>query len=274
MRDEVAGSEHRKLSRGSSHLTTGRTAAPTLPPNDPRQYDHLATEWWNPDGPFAALHWLAQARASLIPPAPRPGAVLVDLGCGGGLLAPHLAGKGYRHVGVDLVRSALRQAAAHGVAPVNADATAVALIDGCADVVAAGELLEHVPDWRGVVAEAVRLLRPGGTLVLDTLNDTALSRLLAVRVAERLPGVPRGIHDPALFVDARALVAECARHGVRLRIRGIRPTFWGTARWLARRARPGAATAVRRDGDPARPTGRIVPTWSTAVLYQGWGVRR
>ncbi|MGN9810502.1 methyltransferase domain-containing protein [Micromonospora sp. BQ11] len=244
-----------------------RDAGRTLPRNDPRQYDDLAGEWWRPDGAFAMLHWLAEARAALVPPAARPDALLVDLGCGAGLLAPHLAGKGYRHVGVDLTRSALRQAAAHGVTVVNADATAVPLADGCADVVAAGELLEHVPDWRLAVAEACRLLRPGGLLVVDTLNDTALSRLLAVRVAERLPTVPRGIHDPRLFVDARALVAEARGHGVDLRLRGIRPAVGGLLAWLVRRAR-GA------EGGTGGPAPRIVPTWSTAVLYQGRGVRK
>lgn len=237
-------------------------AGRTLRRNDPRQYDDLAGEWWRPDGAFAMLHWLAESRAALVPAASRPGALLVDLGCGAGLLAPHLAGKGYRHVGVDLTGSALRQAAGHGVAVLNADATAVPLTSGCADVVAAGELLEHVPDWRTVVAEACRLLRPGGLLVLDTLNDTALSRLLAVHIGERLPTVPRGIHDPRLFVDARALAAECARYGVDLRLRGIRPQLIRVLGWLARRAR-GAG------GVPPR----IVPTWSTAVLYQGWGRR-
>jgi 2-polyprenyl-6-hydroxyphenyl methylase/3-demethylubiquinone-9 3-methyltransferase len=240
-----------------------------LPPNDPRQYDDLADEWWRPDGAFAMLHWLARARAALVPPATRPGALLVDLGCGAGLLAPHLAGKGYRHVGVDLTRSALAQAAAYGVTVVNADATAVPLSAGCADVVAAGELLEHVPDWRRAVAEACRLLRPGGLLVLDTLNDTLLSRLIAVEIGERLPTVPRGIHDPRLFVDDRELVAECARHGVDLRVRGIRPGLRATLRWLARRAR----TAADREA-PGRAVPEIKPTWSTAVLYQGRGVRR
>lgn len=249
-----------------------RDAAPVstpprvLPRNDPRQYDDLVDEWWRPDGAFAMLHWLARSRAALVPPASRPDALLVDLGCGAGLLAPHLAGKGYRHVGVDLTRSALDLAAAHGVTVVRADATAVPLADGCADVVSAGELLEHVPDWRRVVAEACRLLRPGGLLVLDTLNDTLLARLVAVELGERLPTVPRGIHDPRLFVDARALVVEAARHGVTLRLRGIRPAFGGTLAWLLRR--------LRGAGD--RPTGtspRIVPTWSTAVLYQGRGVR-
>ncbi|MEV6811444.1 methyltransferase domain-containing protein [Micromonospora sp. NPDC051296] len=242
-----------------------RDAGLSLPRNDPRQYDELAGEWWRPDGAFAMLHWLAEARAALVPPAARPGALLVDLGCGAGLLAPHLAGKGYRHVGVDLTRSALAQAVAHGVTAVNGDATAVPLADGCADVVAAGELLEHVPDWRAAVAEACRLLRPGGLLVLDTLNDTALCRLVAVRIAERLPTVPRGIHDPRLFVDDRELVAECARHGVDLQVRGIRPGVPGLLRWLFRQARGGEAPAGRAP--------RIVSTGSTAVLYQGRGVR-
>nr|QZS07512.1 hypothetical protein [Micromonospora endolithica] len=248
-----------------------RDAAPVstpprvLPPNDPRQYDDLAGEWWRPDGAFAMLHWLARARAALVPPASAKDDLLVDLGCGAGLLAPHLAGKGYRHIGVDLTRSALDQAAAHGVTVVQGDATAVPLPDGCAAVVSAGELLEHVPDWRRAVAEACRLLRPGGLLVLDTLNDTLLARLVAVEFGERLPTVPRGIHDPQLFVDARALVAECARHGVALRLRGVRPELGGTLAWLLRRLR-GADRRTRTEP-------RIVPTWSTAVLYQGHGRR-
>ncbi|HEX4721482.1 MAG TPA: methyltransferase domain-containing protein, partial [Pseudonocardiaceae bacterium] len=85
--------------------------------NDPTQYDDLVSEWWEPRGKFAMLHWLAAARAALVPPASRPGAVLVDLGCGGGLTAPHLAELGYRHVGVDVTHSALRQSARHGVTP-------------------------------------------------------------------------------------------------------------------------------------------------------------
>jgi 2-polyprenyl-6-hydroxyphenyl methylase/3-demethylubiquinone-9 3-methyltransferase len=255
---------------GPAQTTTDRPSR-VLPRNDPRQYDDLADEWWRPDGAFAMLHWLARARAALVPPADRPGAVLVDVGCGAGLLAPHLAGKGYRHVGVDLTRSALRQAAAHGVAVVNGDATRVPLADGVADVVTLGEILEHVPDWPAAVAEAARLLRPGGTLVLDTLNDTALSRVLAVHVAELFPGVPRGIHDPRLFVDARALVGECARHGVRLRVRGVRPETLGTLRWLAGRA---VSSLAGRPAGATRRAPRIVPTFSAAVLYQGRGTKR
>lgn len=236
----------------------------TLPRNDPRQYDHLAGEWWRPDGAFAILHWLAEARARLVPPAERPGAVLLDVGCGAGLLAPHVRGKGYRHVGLDLVRSALEQAGAHGVTPVTADAGALPLADGCADVVVAGEILEHVPDLPAAVAEACRVLRPGGLLVLDTLNDTALSRLITITLAERFRGVPRGLHDPALYVDPRVLRAECALHGVDLQVRGVRPTLPALTGWLTGAGRRRPADAI---------PGRIVPTWSAAVLYQGRGVK-
>lgn len=221
--------------------------------------DDLAAEWWRPGGVLSMLHWIARARAALVPPARRPGAVLVDLGCGGGVLAPHLAGKGYRHLGVDLVASALAQAAAHGVTAVRADVTALPLPDRCADVVSAGELFEHVTDLAAAVREACRVLRPGGLLVADTLNATWVARLVAVTVGERLPGVaPRGVHDPALFVPPDRLRAECARHGVDLRVRGIRPAAGPLLRWLF----------TRRGEVP------IVPTWSTAVLYQAWGVRR
>ena len=226
--------------------------------NDPGQYDDLAGEWWRPGGPFSMLYWLARARARLIPPAGHDGAVLVDLGCGAGLLAAHVAGKGYRHVGVDLIRSALEQAATHGVDAVLADATRLPLTTGCADVVCAGELLEHLKDWRGAVAEACRILRPGGWLVLDTINDTALARLFAVRIAESIVPAVRGLHDPGLFVNPEWLRDECARHGVTLEIRGIRPTVPALARWVITR----------------RNAVRIVPTRSTAVLYQGRGLKR
>jgi 2-polyprenyl-6-hydroxyphenyl methylase/3-demethylubiquinone-9 3-methyltransferase len=144
------------------------------------------------------------------------------------------------------------------VLPVVADVAAVPIANASADVVSAGEILEHVPSPSTVVAEACRILRPGGTLVLDTVNATWLGRFITVTVGERIPGgAPKGIHDPDLFVPPRVLVDECARHGLRLTIRGIRPALGPMLRWL-----------VSRKGEVP-----IVPTRSTAVLYQGYGVK-
>jgi 2-polyprenyl-6-hydroxyphenyl methylase/3-demethylubiquinone-9 3-methyltransferase len=227
--------------------------------NDPGQYDELAAEWWRPNGAFEALHWIAEARARLIPPAPRPGAILLDLGCGAGLLAPHVRPKGYWHVGADLSASALPQAVLHGVEPVRADVQRLPFRTGSADVVSAGEILEHVPDLRATVAEACRVLRPGGLLVLDTIANTAIARLLTVTIGENVPGgAPKGIHDPAMFVDRRLLVRECARHGVALELRGVRPSFRDAIAWVTGQL----------------PKVRMVPTRSTAVLFQGRGVKQ
>ena len=239
---------------------TGRAGSQVRPPrrprNDPAQYDDLADHWWRPRGAFAALHWIAAARARLVPPAARPGAVLLDVACGGGLLAPHLE-PGYRHVGVDLSPTATRVAGAHGLAAVvRGDVNRLPFADGTVDVVVAGEILEHVPDLARVVAECCRVLRPGGSLVVDTVADTWLARLLVVTVAERLPGAaPRNIHDPNLFVNRTALVRECARHGVGIRVNGLRPSFVQLLGWLVRLRREVA----------------MVPTRSTAVLFQGYG---
>jgi 2-polyprenyl-6-hydroxyphenyl methylase/3-demethylubiquinone-9 3-methyltransferase len=150
------------------------------------------------------------------------------------------------------------QAAGHGVTAVQGDATALPLADGCADVVCAGEILEHVVDLRAAVREACRVLRPGGVLVIDTLASTFLARTLVITVAERIPGAaPPGLHDPALFVDRKVLVAECARHGVRLQLTGLRPSARSVLRWLRRR----------------QPDVTMVRTWSTAVLFQGRGTK-
>jgi 2-polyprenyl-6-hydroxyphenyl methylase/3-demethylubiquinone-9 3-methyltransferase len=227
--------------------------------NDPAQYTELADQWWEPSGGFAALHWLAASRAEHIPPAASPDAVLVDLACGGGLMAPHAARLGYRHVGVDLNEAGLRIAGGHGVLPVRGSVLAVPLRDGCADVVVAGEVLEHVDDDVAVLAECARLLRPGGTLVVDALAATRIARFLMVTVAERLPGgPPPGIHDPALFVDRSRLLAAADRLGLDLELVGLRPSVREAIAWKL-----GRRTAVR-----------MKPIGSTAVVVAGYGRKR
>lgn len=226
--------------------------------NDPAQYDELAGTWWDQRGPFAMLHWLAAARAENIPRATRPGAVLIDVACGGGLLAPYVEPLGYRHIGLDLSAPSLQVAREHGVDPVRADARRLPFADESADVVVAGECLEHVPDLPRVLAEVCRVLRPGGTLVADTIADTRLAEFISITLAEKLPGgPPKGLHDAALFVDRKELVRECSRHGVTMELTGLRPAVFATLGWLTGR----------------RPASRIVRTRPTAVLFEAVGVK-
>jgi 2-polyprenyl-6-hydroxyphenyl methylase/3-demethylubiquinone-9 3-methyltransferase len=231
----------------------------TLPRNDPRQYDDLSDQWWQPRGGFAMLHWIAAARADLVPPAARPGALLLDLACGGGLLAPHVTGKGYRHVGVDLSATALPQAREHGVTPVRGDVLRLPFADEVADVVVAGEVLEHVTDLGAAVSEACRVLRRGGTLVVDTIARTWWGRFSSITVGERIPaGPPKRLHDADLFVDREELLRLAADNGVALQLAGLRPSAVDYVRWLAGR----------------RPDVRMLRTGSTAGLFQGWGLKK
>jgi 2-polyprenyl-6-hydroxyphenyl methylase/3-demethylubiquinone-9 3-methyltransferase len=230
---------------------------PRRAPNDLRQYDDLADQWWDPAGAFSSLHWLAKARARLIPPAVSADAQLLDVGCGGGLLAPHV--HGYRHVGVDLSEAGLAVAAEHGVQAVHADAAALPFPDGTFDVVVAGEILEHVTDLDGTVAEALRVLKPGGTFVCDTINATWFARLALVTIGERVRGgPPPACHDPALFVDPQRLKGLCARGGVDLQVHGLRPAPLQFVAFLLHR----------------RTSVEMVRTRSLAAVYQGSGVKR
>jgi len=231
----------------------------TLQRNDPGQYDELADQWWDPAGGFAMLHWISAYRAVHVPPAARPGAVLVDLACGGGLMAPHVVPLGYRHIGVDLGLTGLRVAREHGMTVLQGSVLAVPLADGCADVVTAGEILEHVEDPEQVLAEAARLLRPGGVLVLDSIADTRLAGLIAVRIAELIPGgPPPGIHDPRLFIDRSALLAAADRLGLDLRLVGLRPSVRDLLAW-----RRGRRAGVR-----------MREIRLTTVLFAGYGAKR
>ena len=229
---------------------------PTRPRNDTLQYVDLRDEWWKPRGAFAMLHWIAAARAKHVPVATHPRSVLVDIGCGAGVLAPHVSALGHRHIGIDVVEASLVQARERGVAPVAGDATRLPLRSESADVVVAGEVLEHVTDPEALVAEVLRVLKPGGTLVMDTIADTWWGRLTAITVGERIPaGPPPRLHDGALFSDRDALVRSCERGCVTLTLAGLKPAALDYVMWLMRR----------------RDDVRMVRSRTTAGLFQAYG---
>jgi 2-polyprenyl-6-hydroxyphenyl methylase/3-demethylubiquinone-9 3-methyltransferase len=234
-------------------------AAPVRARNDLRQYDDLVDQWWLPRGEFAMLAWIAKARLRHIPQASTPGARLLDVACGGGLLAPLLRGSGYQHLGVDLSASAASQAREHGIDVVRGDVTSLPFRDNSLDVVVAGEILEHIVELSAGIREVCRVLRPGGTLVVDTIANTWWGRFSSITIAERLPaGPPPRLHDGALFVDRKRLVAEAAGHGVDLTLHGLRPSAIDYFGWLAHR----------------KPEVRMVATSATAGLFQAVGVKR
>jgi len=234
---------------------------PKLRKNYITDYDRFVDQWWDPRGDFAMLSWIARARADFVPEAAGSHARLLDIACGGGLFGPHLAGKGYRLLGLDLSAKSLREARRHGYdAVMQTDITRIPLASESVDVVTAGQCLEHVPDPLAVIEESCRILRPGGTLIVDTLADTMLARLLVITVAENvpLPGQPpHGTHDHRLFVNRERLVDVAQRNGVELRLIGLRQHLGDWLKYLVRQ----------------REDVRIIPMKSTSVLYLAVGTK-
>lgn len=177
--------------------------------------------WWHPQSKaFASLRSVSTFRLELLQEWVGPdwaGRTVVDLGCGGGLLAIPLVRHGARVVGVDLaqraLRSARRELAAGWLAVVGA-LEAPPVQPGSADVVLLADVLEHVDDPAAVVARAAALLRPGGRLFVNTIARTTRSKWLAIRLAEGLGYVPRGTHRWEQFVAPAELQAMAASAGL------------------------------------------------------------
>jgi 2-polyprenyl-6-hydroxyphenyl methylase/3-demethylubiquinone-9 3-methyltransferase len=195
----------------------------------------LAEEWWNPRGPYAPLHRLTPVRIAYIrsqierrhsrdPRSLRPfeGLSVLDVGCGGGLLSEPLARLGATVIGIEPAEESLAVARAHaaacGLDIAYRTATAGALADAGErfDVVIASEVIEHVPDPARFVATLGRLAKPGGLVMLSTLNRTLKALALAVVGAEYvLRWVPRGTHDWSKFVTPRELERYARGAGLR-----------------------------------------------------------
>jgi len=189
------------------------------------KFSALAHRWWDPNSEFKPLHAINPLRLSWIKTfVSLEGKKVVDIGCGGGILAESLAQSGAETTGIDLSEKALKVAELHAL-EVGAKLTyrAISAEDlaqeqaGQYDVVTCMEMLEHVPDPASVVQACAELCKPGGTLFFSTLNRNPKSYLFAIIGAEYiLRLLPKGTHEYAKFIKPSELVAFTRAAGLEM----------------------------------------------------------
>jgi 2-polyprenyl-6-hydroxyphenyl methylase/3-demethylubiquinone-9 3-methyltransferase len=185
--------------------------------------------WWDPHGPASLLHAMnGQRLRFFLAGIGSGGARVLDAGCGGGLVAKGLIDAGMSVVGLDLSVLALgvaRRAAGDGFRPAAGRIERLPFADESFDAIVAPDVLEHIPDLPAAVADLARVLRPGGSLLFDTINRTAWAWVTALWGAERLLGLaPRGTHDWRLFIRPHELDRLLRAAGLaRVALTGLRP---------------------------------------------------
>ena len=180
------------------------------------KFSALAHRWWDPNSEFKPLHAINPLRLSWIKSfTDLDGKKVLDVGCGGGILAESIAQSGADTCGIDLSEKALKVAELHALEvganliyrAISAEALAQEQPEQY-DVVTCMEMLEHVPDPASVVQACARLCKPGGTLFFSTLNRSPKSYLFAIIGAEYLLRLlPKGTHEYAKFIKPSELVA-------------------------------------------------------------------
>jgi 2-polyprenyl-6-hydroxyphenyl methylase/3-demethylubiquinone-9 3-methyltransferase len=193
-------------------------------PAELQKFSDLAHRWWDPQGEFRPLHEINPLRLEWIERhAPLADRDVLDVGCGGGILAEAMARRGARVTGIDLAEKPLRVAELHlleshaEVRYARASAEDYAASHaGAFDVLTCMEMLEHVPDPASAVAACARLLKPGGRAFFSTINRNPKAYLLAVIGAEYvLKLLPKGTHDYARFIRPSELARWCRDAGLR-----------------------------------------------------------
>jgi len=187
-------------------------------PLELQKFSELAHRWWDPNSEFRPLHEINPLRLEWINARiPLAGKRVLDVGCGGGILAESMARKGATVTGIDLSEKALKVADLHslesGVSVRYELLAAEALAEreaGQYDVVTCMEMLEHVPDPAAIVKACATLVKPGGHVFFSTLNRNPKSYLFAVIGAEYiLRLLPKGTHDYAKFIKPAELSQFC-----------------------------------------------------------------
>jgi 2-polyprenyl-6-hydroxyphenyl methylase/3-demethylubiquinone-9 3-methyltransferase len=198
-------------------------------PLELQKFSDLAHRWWDPTSEFRPLHEINPLRLEWINGiAPLAGKNVLDIGCGGGILAESMARKGANVTGIDLSEKALKVADLHSLESgvqvryelISAEAMA-AREPGAYDVVTCMEMLEHVPDPAAVVHACATLVKPGGHVFFSTINRNPKSYLFAVLGAEYiLRLLPKGTHDYAKFIKPAEL-AQYIRNAM-LDLKGLK----------------------------------------------------
>lgn len=211
-------------------------------PAELAKFSELAHRWWDMDSEFRPLHQINPLRLDWINTiCPVQGLRVLDVGCGGGILADSLARKGAEVLGIDLSTKALKIAQLHALEAQTPrvsyrEVSAEALADeapGQYDVVTCMEMLEHVPDPASVVNACAALVKPSGWVFFSTLNRSTKSFLFAVLGAEYLLNLlPRGTHEYAKMIRPSELAHYCraaaldVRHTSGLEYNPISKRYW------------------------------------------------
>jgi 2-polyprenyl-6-hydroxyphenyl methylase/3-demethylubiquinone-9 3-methyltransferase len=192
-------------------------------PVELEKFSILAHKWWDPHSEFKPLHEINPLRLGYIDHiASLSVKSVLDVGCGGGILAESMAGSGATVTGIDLADKSLQVAKLHLLESgkqveyrkVSVESLA-AERPGQYDVVTCMEMLEHVPDPSGVVAACAKLVKQDGHVFFSTLNRNPKSYLYAIIGAEyMLKLLPRGTHDYAKFIKPSELAQWCRNSGL------------------------------------------------------------
>jgi 2-polyprenyl-6-hydroxyphenyl methylase/3-demethylubiquinone-9 3-methyltransferase len=182
-----------------------------IDPIEITKFNQMASTWWDPNGPCEPLHQLNPIRLSYITDkVSLEDKIILDIGCGGGILTESLAIMGGRVTGLDLAEDALTVARLHWpqdavITPPNYICDSAEnyadLHPGQFDIITCMELIEHVPDPMRLIQAIAKLLKPGGQLFCSTLNRTPNAYLTAIIGAEYLLNkLPKGTHDYKKFI--------------------------------------------------------------------------
>jgi 2-polyprenyl-6-hydroxyphenyl methylase/3-demethylubiquinone-9 3-methyltransferase len=187
------------------------------------KFSALAHRWWDPNSEFKPLHEINPLRLDYIDKAAGlAGKQVIDVGCGGGILAESMAARDADVTGIDLAEKSLKVAKLHLLESGNrVDYRLIAAEEmarekpGHYDIVTCMEMLEHVPDAASIVRACAQLVKPGGHVFFSTINRNPKSYLFAVIGAEYLLNLlPRGTHDYAKFVKPSELACFCREAGL------------------------------------------------------------